>query len=259
MKKIFSTLLLIVLFANAHALYLGNPDSPDAVPEGFFIPEDAFIGVKAGYQVDYVFDKGLKSYAGASARVDQFQAMLNQGVITFDLVERIEVYGSVGAMEASFSHRPGPEHYRREYQTNDKLTWGVGGRILIYQWREISLGLAGGFQWANPDIKWDSLNGEAFTTGAKMLYREWQVGLGISRTVDMFIPYGAIKYSNVSARVVSLRSNLDLDTSHFRMTNRDHFGIVLGCTLTPGRYFDVTVESRMIDEQALTLAGNLRF
>ncbi len=261
MKKLFPFLLLSLLlsFNPLHALYLGNPASPNAITKGFWICKDAFMGVKAGYQVDYVFDRGLKSYAGARARVDQFQAQLNQGVVTFDFVERVELYASVGAMETTFSHRPKSGHARREYQTNDKWTWGAGGRAIIYEWKECCLTIEGGFQWAYPHIKWDALNGTSFTTDAKMLYREWQVGLGVSREIDMFIPYAAIKFSDVDARVSSLRPNLQLNTSHFRMTNRNHFGLVLGCTLTPGKYFDLTVESRMIDEEAITLAGNVKF
>lgn len=258
MKK-HALFLFLFCLTNLHALYLGNPDSPNAVDKGFFIAEDAFIGIKVGYQVDFVYDRRLKSYAGAHARVDQFDAQLNQGVLTINFVDRIEAYGSVGSMEATFSHRPKPGRYRREYQTNYKVTWGVGGRVIIYEWERACIGLEGGFQWANPHIKWDALNGYAFTTDAVVRYREWQVGLGASYQIDMFIPYAAIKFSEVNARLGSLRHDLDLNTSHFKMTNRDHFGLVLGCTLTPGKVLDVTIESRMIDEQAITFAGNLKF
>lgn len=258
MKK-SALIVFFLFFANLHALYLGNPYSPASIPEGFFIAEDAFMTVKAGYQVDFVYDRRLKSYAGANARVDQFQAQLSQGVLTFDMLERIEIYGSVGSIEAIFSHRPKPGQFRREYQTNYKVTWGVGGRIIIYEWTNGCISLEGGFQWGNPHIKWDALNGSAFTTDAVMRYREWQTGIGVSYQVDIFIPYAAFKFSDVNAKVVSLRPDLELKRSHFKMRNRDHFGLVFGCTLSPGKYFDVTIESRVIDEQAITLAGNIQF
>lgn len=260
MKKTSLTLLFIYLFAAAEALYFGNPCSPEMVSQGLFITEDAFLDFKAGYQMDYVFDKRLKSYAGAKARMDEFQALLNQGVITFNFVDRIEAYASVGSMQVTCSHRPHPNHSRREYQSSYKVTWGVGGRILIYEWTHACLSLQGGYQWANPHIKWDALNGEAFTTSAVMRYREGQVGLGLSYQIDTLIPYIAIKYSDVHGLISSLRrSNLNLKKSHFKMTNRDHFGLVLGCTLTSGKYFDLTVESRLIDEQAISLAGDVKF
>lgn len=259
MKKILFALIAIFPNVSIFALYLGNPASPDAVEEGLFLPEDAFMTFKVGYQVDFIFDKRLKSYAGAHARVDSFDGQLNQGVITLNCLERIEGYASVGAIEATFSHRPKPSHSRREYQTNYRVTWGVGGRVIVYEWDDSYIGLEGGYQWAFPHIKWDALNGTSFTTDATMRYREWQIGLGLSHRFDIFIPYAAVKYSNVQAKVSSLRSDLELSHSHFKMRNRDHFGLVLGCTLTNCKYFDLNIESRMIDEQAISLAGNVEF
>jgi hypothetical protein len=255
--------LLLITFIfwgmNGFALYLGNPASPDMVEKGLFIAEDAFLDFKIGYQVDFIFDKRLKSYAGARSRVDTFEGQLTQGVFTVNCVDRIEGYASVGSMESCFSHRPRPQHFIREYQTNYRVTWGVGGRILVYEWGNSFLGIEGGYQWAYPHIKWDALNGTSFTTDATMRYREWQIGVGFAHRIEMLIPYLAVKYSNVQAKLSSLRHNLALSHSHFKMRNRDHFGLVLGCTLTTGKWFDANIESRMIDEQAVSLAGNLKF
>jgi hypothetical protein len=259
MKRSLFIFFALVVGSNAFALYLGNPASPDAIERGLFIAEDAFMTVKAGYQVDFILDKRFKYYSGASARIDSFEGELNQGVITLDFLERIEAYASVGAMQATFSHRPKPGQFMREYQTNYRVTWGVGGRLIVYEWGNSFIGLEGGYQWAYPHIKWDALNGSAFTTDAKMRYREWQAGVGFAHRIEMFIPYIAVKYSNVKAKVSSIRHDLELAHSHFKMRNRDHFGLVLGCTLTPDKFFDINVESRLIDEQAITLAGNVKF
>ncbi len=258
MKTFFALILTLCSAIGGEALYLGNPMSPNIIEKGLFLPDDSFFDLSFGYQLDFLLDKRLKSYAGAGARVDNFYGQMNQGVFTFSCMDRVEAYASVGALESTFSHRPKPGHFMREYQTNYRLTWGVGGRLIAYQWGDSCIGLEGGFQWANPHIKWDALNGAAFTTGATMRYREWQVGLGFSHRIEIFIPYIAVKYSNVKIKVFSLRSDLELDHSHFRMRNRDHFGLVLGCTLAACKYFDVNVESRLIDEQAITLAGNIK-
>ena len=154
---------------------------------------------------------------------------------------------------------PNPAITEQEYQTNYRVTWGVGGRVIVYEWGNSYIGLEGGYQWAYPHIKWDALNGAAFTTDATMRYREWQAGLGFAHRIEMLIPYIAVKYSNVKAKVSSIRSNIALAHCHFKLSNRDHFGLVLGCTLTTGKYLDINVESRMIDEQAVSLAGNIKF
>jgi hypothetical protein len=241
------------------ALYFGNPAEPAAIQEALVIPEDAFVFVKVGYETDLIFDKRLKCYDGASGRVDLFKTLMNQGVITLDFLDRFEVYGSVGATQSYFTHRPNSAHLMREYQTNSSTTWGVGGRVLLFEFKDFSVGMGGSYQWANPHVKWDALSGDAFTTDARMKYREWQVGLGCAYQVEMFIPYLAVKFSDVSAKVSSLRPNLNLNHSSFRMRNRDRFGLVLGVTLAATRGFDMTIESRLIDEEALSIVLNMEF
>ncbi len=259
MKKWIYGLVLLLMTTTLQALYLGNPYQPGDVTQGLFISEDALIGLKIGYQADYVIDRRLKSYHGVNARMDEFQSQWNQGVATCVIAERVEFYASAGSMQATFSHRPAPEHHRIQYQTSYKTTWGFGSRAIVYEWGDCCIGIEGGYQWAKPPIKWDALNGKSFTTSANLHYQEWQVGLGISKQIECFIPYGAVKYSNVSGKVALLRPDLELDVTSFKMANRDHFGLVLGCSFTTGKFFDLTLESRLIDEQALSLAGNLRF
>lgn len=79
------------------------------------------------------------------------------------------------------------------------------------------------------------------------------------RQIDFLNPYGAIKYSLVKGKVTRVRSDLQLSCSSFHMRNRDHIGLVFGCTFTTGDYFDLTVESRFLDEVALSLAANMSF
>lgn len=241
------------------ALYMGNPDEPEIIQTAIFTPEDAIVKFKLGYQGDFVFDRRLKAYDGVQGRIDTCSFHTDQGVLTLTFLDRIDVYGSVGAIETEFSHRPKIDHNRREYQSNYSTTWGVGGRLVLFTWDNTTLGMQGGFQWANPHIKWDALNGTAFTTDAVMRYREWQIAAGVSHQIDLFIPYLGIQYSNVHALLSQLRPDLELGRSHFRMRNRDYFGLVVGCTLSPGKWIDLTIEVRMIDEQALSLAGNAKF
>ena len=164
-------------------------------------------------------------------------------------------------MKAALCHRPNPGHFRRGYQTHDNLTCGVGGRAILFQWGGTAesddgksfVGFEGGYQWA-----WNDVEGSTASRHAKMRYREWQVGLGIAHVIDIFIPYGAVKYSNVHASVTGVNPGLGIPHHRFKMKSQDHWGLVLGTTLTTGKYFSVTVESRVIDENALTFTGELK-
>lgn len=96
--------LLCCLCLETEALYLGNPAGPGVIEKGLFFPEEALFRFQVGYECDYVFDRKLKSSGCARGRVDQFQ--MNQGIVTATLADRCSVYGSVGAMQAFFSHKP---------------------------------------------------------------------------------------------------------------------------------------------------------
>lgn len=250
---------LLTFTSCVEALYLGNPSSAGAIEKGIWIPQDALIGLKLGYQVDIVLDRRLKSYGKIQSRIDTFRSLMNQGVITLSMADRLEVYGSVGSMEAWFSHRPLSTHLQRQYQTGTSITAGGGGRILAYEGKYCAIGIEGSYQYAKPPLHWTSLSGTTFTAKSHLHYQEWQAGLGISKQIDIFIPYLAIKYSNVAAKVSRLERELELPARALTLTNRDHVGAVVGCTFTTGSTFDLTLESRFIDEQALSAAANLRF
>ncbi|MEN9344053.1 MAG: major outer membrane protein [Chlamydiota bacterium] len=254
-------LLLVQIFAFSfiHALYLGNVDSPGAITTGIWIPQESLVGVKLGYQADFIIDRRLKSYGGLRSRMDTFQAQLNQGVLTLMVANRVEAYGSVGSMQATFSHRPAPSYLQREYQTSYKTTWGFGARAVVYDGKYCAIGVSGAYQYAKLPLKWDALSGTTFRTNADLHYQEWQVGTGISKQIDIFIPYLAVKYSNVWAKTAIISPDLELPVRHITMKNRDYFGLVVGCTFTTGSDFGLTLESRFIDEQAFTLALDLSF
>ena len=258
MRKIFFILGCLVASSSLYALYNGNPSAPNIIDEGIFSCEDQLIVFKAGYQGDIVFDRKLRARKGASGRMDRCEMGMNQGVITLNLLDRFEVYGSVGAMSAFLTHRPHVDFQRREYQTGDQLTWGTGARVVIVPFKNIDLGVEGGYQSAGPDVKWNAKDGVAYRTRAHFNYHEWQVGVGLSYHVDFLIPYFAVKYSNAQAKLSRIRPDI-LPNSSFKMNSREHFGLALGCTLSNAKIFDLTAEVRLFDEQAITLAGNLKF
>ena len=47
------------------------------------------------------------------------------------------------------------------------------------------------------------------------------------------------------------------DGVHFE--NRTPVGIVIGCSISNGKYFMLNIEGRLIDEDAVTISGDLRF
>lgn len=256
MKAIF--FLFFLLLSPLYALYNGNPSAPNLIDEPLFSCEEDLFILKAGYQGDFVLNRKLQADHGATGRMDEAQLSMNQGVLTLNMQDRFELYGSVGAMNAFLSHYSRHDYQRREYQTHDNLAWGAGARFVIVPFEHIDLGIEGGYQKARNHLSWITLDGVPIESRGLFLYQEWQVGIGLSYHVDFFTPYLAVKYSNVNAKFTHLGSNL-LIGNGFKMHSREHYGLALGCTLSNGRIFDLTAEVRLFDEQAATLAGNIKF
>ena len=69
-----------------------------------------------------------------------------------------------------------------------------------------------------------------------------------------------VKYLNAKSRIRNSVIALAEDSQNFmRMKNEDHFGVYLGCTLSNSKYFLLTVEARFIDEEAISVMGELKF
>lgn len=251
---------LVVLFLPimAFALFQGNPDQPQIIEEGFFISSDSFLTVKAGYQGDWVWNRKMKTISNAKGIIDRFKIQMNQGVFTVDVLDRAEFYASVGSFTTELWHRPRPDRQRREYESHDRWTLGGGIRLVLLQWGNTTLGADGTMQYAAPRMKWSALDGVPSAKSCRMNYVEWQTSLAVTHCIDIFSPYLGVTYSVVHAHLDRIPRSI-LPSSHIKMHNRDRFGLALGCTLSSCKKFDLTLEARLISEQATTAAGNIKF
>ena len=258
MKYFFIFASLLISFTKTYALYFGNPAEPQLIDEGLYLNKEIWTSVKVGYQGDYTFDRRLKAYRGAKGRIDRYQSLMNQGVLTINFGDRVDIYGSVGAMSADVIHRPHFDMKQREYQSNDHVTWGGGAKMILFRWGDVCLSGDIKYQSSHPRIKWITLNGTAYTTNAELKLNEWQAGAGVSRHIDIFTPYLAIAYSKILSRMQQIRPVI-LNHSHFKMEVRNPIVLAIGCSLSTTKILDLTVEWRMISEEAVTWSGNVKF
>lgn len=258
MVKLVSLGLLLWLQTALSALAIGNPAEPQLIEKGFFTPDNWTVGMKLGYQGNFVFDRKLRAFGGAKGRIDHFKTTTNQGVLTLGYFNRLEVYGSFGAISTHFWNRPRSDGKRREFETHDHWIAGGGACFLLAEWGNTGIGVDGKAQVGRPAVKWASVDGAAHASGAHVRYHEWQVSFAAYHTVDMFTPYIGLKYSNVHADVEGI-SQAIYSRTHFKMHSRVKYGMALGCSVTPNKKIDLNVEVQLIDEQAITIGGNLKF
>lgn len=259
----------IVVFAGlfASALFaapVGNPAAPQLIEEGFFIPRDSWIDARAGYEGDFVSDERMEQYKEGSGRVDTYQQDTNAGVAVLNLLDRVDIFGIFGSSRTRADWRfltaEGVIH-RVEMETLYQFLWGVGARAILFEWGNMVFGIDGRYSFSNYKPAWLTIDGiNDSVSGARCRWREWQVGSDFSYNIELFTLYLGLKYSNAQTRLGSFEVPISADgsgTNHFR--NRMPVGIYFGCSLSRGRYFMLNIEGRLVDEEALTISGDLRF
>jgi len=258
-KKLFVFLITAI---RGYSLYYGSPNLPDTAVEGFFISKDCSFGLKLGYQGDCVFDKSLSVTNPRIVKsIQQIHYHMQQGVITANFIDRFEVFASLGEIQFHINPRVTSLLYDT-FNTGNRFTWGFGGRGILFTFSQAAIGLDFKYQLASPHFQWITENGVPVhgLGNAKLRYREWQLGLGLSYQSDIFTPYIGATYCQMQGEYKKLASTiLPNHQTHFTMKSRKKFGMAVGTTLSTGKIFEMDLEARLINETAVSITGNVRF
>jgi hypothetical protein len=246
-----------------HAAPVGNPSAPAIINEGFLIPRSVWVGLRFGYEGDFVSDAKMEQYHESSGRVDDYQQYTNSGTITMSILDRLDLFTVLGSSrtQADWRFTEGELTYRIETETHYDFLWAIGARALLVEWGKAALGLGGRYSGSNYTPLWMTSNGaNQPLEGATWHWRQWQADLDMSYKIDLFIPYLGVKYSRQKAKLSNFPSPIASDGSgdnHFK--NRSSVGLVLGCSLSSGQFFMLNVEGRLVDEEAVDISGDFRF
>ena len=246
MKKFWIALLLA---GSLHAAPVGNTAAPQILQKGLFIPEECWVNLRLGYEGDFVFDARLGS-------VDSYTQTANSGTATLNILERLDLYGVFGSSQSCMHwrfHDLAGDVHNAQMETTHAFLWGFGGRAILLEWGNWDLGCGGRYSSVNNPISWLTVDGShASTQGAHSRWRQWQVNADISYHIDLFTPYIGVKYGIGKTAIGAIAA-----TGNFE--SKCPVGLDLGCALSNGKYFMLNVEARLINEEALTISGDLRF
>ncbi len=265
MKKFAVLIATVVASTTLFAAPVGNTFATGIIQEGFFISCDSWIRFRVGYEGDFVVDGRMKQYNQGVGRVDTYEQWTNSGTFTLNILDRIDLYGVFGSSRTEADWRFGDISAgtvsRIELETKYNFLWGVGGRAILYEWCNTSLGLGGRYSSCNArPIRLTSDGFIADVAGSHFKWREWQVNLDVSYKINFFTPYIGSKYSNARTRLknfaIPISGNL---TGSNSFKNRIPVGLYVGCALSTGQYFMFNVEGRVIDEEAITISGDFSF
>lgn len=256
-------LILLTISVGLFGAPVENPSSPKLIEEGFFIPKDSPVNVRVGYEGDFVGDARLKQYGPGSGQVDTYEQQTNSGTCTINFFDRVDLYTVLGTSRtyADWRFTASGITHRAQVETLYDFLWGLGARGILYEYGNCSFGLGGRYENSHYDNLYLTIDGAVKrVAGTYLHWQVWQIDLDFSYKIDMFCPYIGVKYSNVRTKIGNFTTaiaNNGSGTNQFE--NRTPVGVVIGCTLTSGKYFMLNLEGRLVDEEAVTISGDLRF
>jgi len=244
---------------------VNNPASPGYIQEGCFFSPGFWMSCRAGYEGEFISNARLKQKEGNEKRIDRFELDAHSGLVVINFMNRFDLFTTLGEASSCANWRvvfPVGITTRIEMETKYDFKWGVGAKAIFFEWGNASLSLGGRYTHLDAPLLSLSADGAAVSTGeSTMRFETWQIDLGLSYKIDIFIPYFGVKYSDDKSSVSAvpntvLSNNGDMDIS---MKNRKNVGVFLGCGLTTSKIFALNIEARLIDEEAFSIVGEFRF
>jgi major outer membrane protein len=280
MKKLTTAIFALLSTGTLCSLPVANPIDASIYKTGIFWTNsccdsfascfDAF-SIRLGFWGDYVFNRHLEEDGVSESVVDQFFIEKNQGVVTLNWCDWIDVFGLVGvanfSQETPFDVSSQKIMYAIDYQA--ALSYGGGARLTLWECECFGLGIEGQYFRSQPKLE----NFTDFDSGFvgypsdanASTYSEWQVGLGAAYTIstgygNAFTPYAAVKFAGAK-----LDQNNDAYISGDSLLRQDNLknqrtiGYAVGLTATVCQKGGLTVEGRFADEKAVFVNGQVRF
>lgn len=267
LKRLFMLLPLIATTTTAVAMPVLSPADPCITPKGVFLNQlTDFFSFRIGFRGDYVYNRKLED---SRHTIDRYSLFANEGVLTLNFFDRIDVYGAVGSVSQMFASK-----YRTTSNFNikrklDTVTiWATGIKALLWQtsWRKQggTTFLTGSFDYersntARPRISTLGISGsETLADGlTNYSYQEMQAALTIGHRVKKLVPYIGVTWNNA---IGSLNASSGAGTAVFEgFGSQRHYGYVVGLSLVDVARMTVTAEARFITENAMTIAANFNF
>lgn len=242
-----------------------SPADPSATPQGVFLNQVTdFFSFRIGFRGDYVYNRKLEDGVHT---IDRYALFANEGVLTLNFFDRIDVYGAVGSVSQMFASKFSADTPINVKDMFDTVTiWATGVKVLLWQtsWKKQAgtTFLTGSYDYERTNTAGQKL-ATASTGGGEIWgggfphyrYQEMQAALTIGHRIKKLVPYIGATWNNVN---VSLQST-PFSTIFMGYGSQRHYGYVVGASLIDVARMTVTAEARFITEKAMTVAGSFKF
>ena len=205
--KIIFPLFILPLFG----LYATSPITPSKLYGDESGKQAAPLSPSIAYVEDWTFDRKMR--VNNWQNFDHFRMDTRHARLKWTLHERIYLYGSMGRSKI-FASTPSPISIQLDFYTDEGISWAVGSDVLTISWSPLSMGWSGKYFHSEPTISYltdDGMRNEN-TTGAKILFDEWQIGFTCTYQAFPITPYLGGKFSYAHCKIDPLPHTFTLKT-----------------------------------------------
>ncbi len=244
------------------AFLVGNPGQPGLQKSGVIWEEAPCCNVRLSYVTDFVFTQeccDTFTFPGHATSASHLQVWTQAGMLTFNTKESLDIYAILGGTRIQVDE---------EFSTLQHLSWGVGAKVLIFRTGRFRLGWDLKYIQSDQRPQFFTCDHLAYTLISPFYfdYSEIQTAVGISYQTAHFSPYLNISYlfskldpKPMMATVRLPMIDIEVDVSTKSISNKEKWGLSLGISLIDEEKMSLAIEGRAINQNALTLTGELRF
>ncbi len=254
--------LFLFPFCSLWAILIGNPAQPILQKSGIIQECPSWFSLRAAYFDDYVYRQRFHDeykIQGLPHSKTHIKFSTEAALITMNFANRVDFYGIFGGSRIQLD---------REVFTKRQFAWGAGGKLIILHEGKFRVGIDAKYFESDQKPLYFSSEGLAYNivTDFILKYSEIQTALGMSYRTGPISPYVYCTYlitkiephpSSVLVRLPQMPEVADLYLKS--QIGQRRWGFTVGATLVDCRKMTITLESRLFNQNAIDVNGEVRF
>ena len=246
-------------------MLIGNPGQPVMQRYGVIKSTPSWWSFRAGYLSDYVYRSKFKDefhFPNVTESSSYIKLSTDAALITLNIKNALDLYAMGGSARLQLDH---------EVFTNQQPAWGVGGKFIIF--KSGCLRVGADFKYFETDQKplYFVSDGMAYNVESdfKLRYTEMQAAVGMSYRIPLLSPYVQVTYLisklEPDPYIATVRmpqaeyADMPVDIVSKSVIGQRRWGLAIGATIVSGNKGSITLESRMFNQNAVDVNGEIRF
>jgi hypothetical protein len=246
-------------------MLIGNPAQPVIQKQGVILTSPTWWSFRAGYLDDYVYRAKFKDefkIGHIPTTSSYIKLSTDAALITLNFKNVFDLYGIAGSSKLQLDH---------EVYTNSEPAWGFGTKFIFF--RSGGFRIGADFKYFETDQKPSFFVSEGLPYNVEsdftLKYTEIQAAVGMSYKTRLLSPYIQATYLMAKLDPKPYQVDVRMPFAGYEDTpveipsksviSQRRWGMAVGATIISGSKGSITLESRMFNQNAVDVNGELRF